>query len=220
MELRELPLEELRRTATAELEKLALEGSLMAFYWICSVASGCNLDYETSFQKIVIPSFALRFDRRLGGYSPRPGVRVYPLRYGLRPGVRVRPPRLVNERDFQRRQSRFGPEVYTRIEMTEMLLCPGHELYSVIDERGKQKERGKPGRLPDYPDCLAVKCAVLKNRKMTYVEIAKKFSLPITVNRDTGYKQSGSACNLVKRGNKLINVYVTTNEISGMLKNR
>ena len=201
----ELPLEELRRRARDELEKLGLQGSLMAFYWICSVASECNLDYEASFEKIVIPSFALRFDRRLGGYSPRPGVRLCPLRYGLRPGVRVYPPRLMTERDFQRRQSGLDLGVYIRIEMTEMHLSPGHELYAVIDMRGKPRKQSKPGRLPKHSDHLAVKCAVLKDRKeLTYVEIGKRFGLPVTINPETRYKQCDTARHLVNRGRKLI----------------
>jgi hypothetical protein len=213
--LRELSLEELRRTARGELQKLGLEGPKMELYWICSVASEYNLDYETSFEKIVVPPwFPLRYDRRLLRYNL--GVRVYPPRlrmllgygrYGrLRPGVRVYPPRLMREKEV-RRESGLGAGVYisTRTLGTlTMLLPPGHELYSEIEAlRGRPRKRSKPGRLPKYSDQMAVKCAVLKKSGSTDVEIARQLGLPVTKPYDT--QQSDTARHLVNRGDKLIN---------------
>lgn len=195
-ELRGLSLEELKLTARGALQKLGLEGPVMSLYWICVVASDCNLEYDTSYGKIVIPSWLpKRFDKRLPAPRMRPGVRVYP-------------PILMTEKDMDllRHQSKLGPEVYIPTGIERMLLPQEHELYSIIKGmRGRPRKINKPGKLPKYPDRLAVRCTALKYKdKMTYVEIAKMLSLPITINCDTGYKQSEIARNLVKRGKKIV----------------
>jgi len=214
--LGELSLQELRRTARGELQKLGLEGPKMELYWICSVASEYNLDYETSFEKIVVPPwFPLRYDRRLLKYKL--GVRVYPpgfqflLRYvygRLRPGVRVYPPRLMTEKEV-RRQSGLGPGVYisTRIlGIATMLLPPGHELYAEMEAlKGRPSKKCKRGRLPKYSDQLATKCAALKKLGSTNVEIAKQLGLPVT--KPYSSEQSDIVRNLVNRGRKLLSEY-------------
>lgn len=194
--LRGSSLDELKLAARDVLQRLDLEGPVIALYWICSVASDCNLDYDTSYDRIVTPSWLpKRFDKRLPAHRMRPGVRVYP-------------PILMTEKDMDllRRRSHLGPEVYISTGIERMLLPQEHELYSIIKGmRGRPRKLNKPGKLPKYPDCSAVTCAVLRDRDdMTYVEIAKKVGLPITVNPETGYKQSDTARNLVDRGRKLI----------------
>jgi hypothetical protein len=198
-------LEELKLTTRGALQKLGLEGPVMSLYWICVVASDCNLEYDTTYGKIVIPPWLpKRFDKRLPAHRMRPGVRVYP-------------PILMTEKDMDllRRQSKLGPEVYIPTGIERMLLPQGHELYSIIKGmRGRPRRINKPGKPHKYPDHLAVRCTVLKYKdKMTYVEIAKMFSLPITINCETGYKQSEIARNLVKRGKKIISRYIPANEI-------
>lgn len=172
--MNELSLDDLRLRAKDELQKLGLEGPMMALYWICSVVSDCNLDYETSFRKIIIPPWMVSL---IG--DTRPGVRVYPS--WLITSER--------ERDF------LGPVC--------MILPPDHELYSVIEVlRGRPRKRRKLGRLPKYPDCLAVKCTVLKDSGKTYVEIGKKFGLK--VKRPFESRQCDKARHLVNRGRRLV----------------
>ncbi len=69
----------------------------------------------------------------------------------------------------------------------------GEKLIEKYSPDKKPKKRAKPGRLPHYPDCLAVKCAVLKQSGTTDVRIAKQLGLPVDVVR-----------HLVNRGTKLI----------------
>ncbi len=175
-ELRELSLDELRLVVKHELQRLALEGPVMALYWICSVVSDCNLDYETSFEKIIITSWLASLIR------------------DLRLGARVYPPWLITERD----KHFFGS--------SGMVLPLDHELYSIIDAlRGRPRKHGTPGRLPKYPDRLAVKCAVFKDvSKITYVKIAKPLGLPTKRNKETGQDESSTVRHLVNRGRKLI----------------
>jgi hypothetical protein len=197
-DLHKLSLNDVRSRARAELQKLGFEGPMMAVYWICSVASECNLDYEASFTKILIPSwFPLRFDRRLLRW------------YSLKPGVRVYPPRLLTKKDMDRlrRQSGLDAGVYISTGTTRMLLPPDHEFYSIIGAmKGRPRKRSKPGRPPSYPDRLAVKCAVLKTPDKTYVQIAKQLGLPVTDGElHELSKRSDVVRHLVSRGRKLIN---------------
>ena len=210
-ELRGLSLEELKLTARVALHKLSLEKPLMSLYWICTVASDCNLEYDTTYERIVIPSWLpKRFDKRLAASRLRPGVRVYT-------------PILMTEKDMEllRRKSKLSPEVYISTGIEKMFLPQDHELCSKIKGmRGRPKKITKPGKLPKYPDRLAVRCTVLKYKdKMTYVEIARVLSLPITINPCTGYKQSETARHLVKRGKKIIDRYIPANEILLLLDN-
>ena len=93
------------------------------------------------------------------------------------------PPWLVseNEIDFAKRQYGSESRFLKPPGLTSMLLSPDHELYSVIEPlKGRPRKRSKTGRLVGYPDCLAVKCAVLRTKGLTYVAIAKKLCLLVT----------------------------------------
>lgn len=212
-----LSLENLRATASAALQELGLEsqGNVMARYWICAVASDCNLEYESSFENIIIPLwFPKRFDYRLLRYGLGPfGTRRRLFSHAwLKAHVqmqdnRVYPPMLVTERDMEllRRQSHLGPAVYIPTGITRMLLPAGHELYSVIEGLNRRRrEQNKIGRPPDYSDRLAVQCAML-NGQIGEIGIAKKFNLPT----ETPYfsKRSSTVRRLVKRGKQLIKTY-------------
>lgn len=201
-ELRGLSLEELKLTARGALQKLGFEGPLISLYWICSVASDCNLEYDTSYDRIVIPSWLpKRFDKRLPVSRVRPGVRVYP-------------PILMTEKDMDllRRQSKLGPEVYISTGIERMFLPQEHELCSEIKGMmGRPRKINKPGRPPKYPDRLAVRCAALRDKdvpKMTYVKIAKTLGLPIKRNEETGQDESSTARHLVNRGRRLISEHM------------
>jgi hypothetical protein len=192
--LSELSPDKLRLYVKRRLSKLGLAGTRIEVYWICSLVSDLNLDNSTSFNKIVIPDW----------------LQWWPVPYKgllrLNPGARMYPPWLVskNDIDFAKRQD--GPEsrFLKPPGLTSMLLSLDHELFSVIGPlRGRSRKRNKPGRPPEHPDHLTVKCAALKTKGLTYVEIAERFHLPVT--RLYSNDQSDVARHLVDRGKKLIN---------------
>ncbi|MBM4463611.1 MAG: hypothetical protein FJ012_09855 [Chloroflexi bacterium] len=67
LELSELPLDEIRVEARKRLKPLCFPDSIwLELYWISAVACDCCLDYEPSFEKIVIPGWlSWPFDERV-----------------------------------------------------------------------------------------------------------------------------------------------------------
>ena len=190
----ELSPDKLKLGVKRRLRKIGLAGVRIEVYWICSLVSDLNLDNSASFDKIVIPDW----------------LQWWPLAYqdplSLKPGARMHPPWLVSENDidFAKRQYGADSRFLKPAGLTFMLLSPDHELYSVIEPlRGRPRKRHKPGRPLRYPDHLAVKCAVLRTQRLTYVEIAKRLGLPVT--KPELSEQSDVVRHLISRGNKLIN---------------
>jgi len=87
-----------------------------------------------------------------------------------------------------------------------ILLPSHHELYQVLNElKGSPKMSGKLGRNPQYPDRLAVKCAVWKDRYgMTYDRIGSKIGSELLDIVLMEGQQTGVTIYLVDRGRKLI----------------
>lgn len=180
-ELHELSLDDLRLRVKGELQKLGLEGPNMALYWICSVVSDCNLDYEMSFEKIIIPPWMVSLvgDSRLE-------ARVYPSFL------------IMSERD----RDFLSPMC--------MILPPDHELYPVIETlRGRPRKLQKLGGLPKYPDRIAVRCAALKQSGKTYVEIARLLGLDVTNGEEHELSErSDITRHLVNRGRRLMSEHI------------
>ena len=84
-----------------------------------------------------------------------------------------------------------------------MFLPSNHGFCKVLSGyRGRPKASRRCGTQPKYSDRLAVYCAVMKSEGSTYVEVARKFKLPITIPEH--YQQSDVARHLVERDQVLI----------------
>lgn len=215
-------LSDLRLVAKTALQELGLEGPAITLYWMCSVDSVCNLDDEDNFLKIVIPSWLLK--RK---FNPRQ------TKYALTPGDPVSPPSVITEMDLLKRYPESNRGLYPKLNSSEILLSENHPLCSILRVRGRHKKHSRKStigrqtlrgfydeivkeedrpkkqsttdRPPEYSDRLAVICAALKRKGLTYVKIAKRFGLPITKRGFS--KQSDKARYLVERGEKLIEKY-------------
>ncbi len=210
-DLKELPLSQLKLRVREELNKLNLPSSLwFELYWICCVSSEYNFDYETSFKKILVPDWLpLPYEPSLSDYEIRSKTRMYP-------------PDIWDEGDIQfnaKRMGLWGIKFYDehgRIEEVDrsylypkdfelrIFLPSEHEFYQVLNGlQGRPKKFGGIGRYPHHSDRLAVQCAVLCDRDtMKYVEIAKRFGLPVT--KPNFSSQSNPVIHLIRRGRKLI----------------
>jgi hypothetical protein len=192
-ELSETSPERLRLKARRRLRKIGLSGVKIEVYWICSLVSDLNLDHYASFDKIVIPDW----------------LRWWPLPYHnpliLKTGARIYPPWLLSENDIDFAKRQYGPKspFLKPAGLVSISLPPSHELYSVIEPlRGRPKKQKGPGRAPRYPDHLAVKCAILRTKHLTYIEIAKQLGLPVT--KPELSEHSDVVRHLTNRGSKLI----------------
>lgn len=170
----------------------------LALYWICCVVSDYVVDDPTSFDAIKAPAWfaSLSVDR----------IKV-------RSGVRAYPPPVYNEKDIIFELKGIGvipknPEDwikhYSPHENEFRLFLPsGSELYNLLKGlKGRPKLYHKRARYRIHSDRLAVKCATLKSKGYTYVEIADTFGLPKT--KPYSSIQSDVARLMVKRGQKLL----------------
>jgi hypothetical protein len=155
------------------------------------LTSDYNLDYPATYARIVTPA-----GLKKGGYEINSGEKIYP-------------PQVIDEEDlkFVSRQYGFSRDtliaLYSDYSSNRLLLKSDHELLGVLkDTRGRPGIRGKQGPIPRYPDRLAVQCAALKDRGMSYVKIAKQLGLPVTTSIFSD--QSDVARHLVRRGRKLL----------------
>lgn len=176
---------ELNVLAKREIEKLGLDSIGFTFYWTCCLFSDFNLDYETSFTRIVIPPWwTQEFNRAFSVYAST--------------GQRIVPPNLINERDRDFFLRQYGVETFSDGRGYVFLLSM-HELNIVLDElKGRPRKRGRVGRKPIYPDRQAVACATLKYQGRGYPKIAEQVGLP-----DYLYPPE-VVRHLVSRGTKLI----------------
>jgi hypothetical protein len=199
VEIENLTSGQLKVKSRRELQKLGFPASSwLALYWICCIASDCNLDRHASFHSIVIPTWLPQ------PFSPS-------LQAHMEPGRRIYPPYIFREGDEELQFRRFG--MFGSIQLREdakrgfaILLPSHHELYQVLNRlKGSPKMSGKPGRHSWYSDHLAVKCAVWKDRYgMTYDEIGCKIESELPDKLTEEGKQTGVAIYLVDRGRKLI----------------
>jgi hypothetical protein len=182
----------LEKVVSQELGELGLPASsLLEIYWISCLTSDYNLDYTTTYARIVTPT-----GLKKGGFEVNPGIKIYP-------------PQVIREEDVKFESSQYGIprdaliRLYSYASSDRLLLKSDHELLGVLkDLRGRPGIRGKQGPIPHYHDRLAVQCAALKDRGMSYVEIAKRLGLPVT-RRYSSY-QSDVVRHLVRRGRKLL----------------
>lgn len=196
--LEEMPPDQLKLEARQELQKLNLPVTiLLELYWICSVTSDYNLDYPSSFDRIVIPDWL--------SLPPKPSPFVHFPKLKL--GARIYPPHVMGEKDKEFFMYQHGLEAidisYPSEDIFWIFLTAEHEFFYVLKQlKGHPKRCGKPGRVPSYSDRLAVQCTVLKDSGSTYVTIAKQLGLPVKKPYET--LQSDSAKSLIQRGRKLI----------------
>jgi hypothetical protein len=181
-----------KKAVGQELKELGFPASFpLEIYWISCLTSDYNLDYPNTYARIVTPS-----GLKKGGFEVNPGIKIYP-------------PQVIREKDVEFESSQYGIprdaliRLYSHASSDRLLLKSDHEFLSVLkDLRGRPGIRGKQGPIPHYHDRLAVQCAALKDSGMSYVEIAKRFGLPVT-RRYSSY-QSDVARHLVCRGRKLL----------------
>jgi len=181
-----------KKVVSQELKELGFPASfLLEIYWISCLTSDYNLDYPTTYARIATPAGIKK-----GGYEINPGIKIYP-------------PQIIREEDlkFESRQYGFSRDtliqLYSDYSSNRLLLKSDHDLLGVLkDLRGRPGIRGKQGHIPRYHDRLAVQCATLKDSSMSYVEVAKRFHLPVT--RRYSSDQSDVARHLVRRGRKLL----------------
>lgn len=182
----------LKPVAGQELKEIGLPALLiLEIYWISCLTSNYNLDYPITYGKIVIPT-----GPSLKGYEIKPGTKVYP-------------PPIINDKDltFESRQFGFSINTLTALYSEpygfKMLLQSDHELFNILIEmKGRPGIRGKGGPIPRYNDRLAVRCASMKGKGMSYVKIAEKLRLPVT--RPFSSRQSDVTVHLVRRGMALL----------------
>jgi hypothetical protein len=182
----------LELVANRELERMGFPAlTILKIYWISCLGSNYNFDYPITYAKIVT-SFG----------SPINGMKI-------NPGVRVYPPAVINDKDLKFESEQLGfpvnelQSLYSESSSYKMLLQKDHELVNVLNRmRGRPRLHGKRGSIPLYPDRLAVQCATLKDKGMSYVEIAEKLHLRITTPYSS--KQSDTTTYLVHKGRKLL----------------
>lgn len=175
-----------------ELKEMGLPVlTILEIYWISCLTSDYNLDYPTTYTKIVTPA-----GLKQGGYEINPGIKIYP-------------PPVISDKDlkFESRQFGFSKDtlitLYSDSSSYKLLLQSDQELLDVLKRmRGRPGTRGKRGPVPHYSDRVAVQCAALKDDGMSYVEIAERLHLPVT--RPYSSRQSDVTVNLVQRGRKLL----------------
>ena len=195
--------------ASARLQELAStvvkgfglpDSAILELYWACCVTSRCNIDYEASFDRIVISeAVELPFDPSISG-----------LRIEL--GMRACPPLLISEKDVVFHCQQYGLDFRSYLHHYKfspargndlVFLDKDHELYPIISElKGRPSKRHQVGRVPNHGDHLAVRCAALKQLHLTYVEIAD--TLGLKVSRYYLSSQSDVVRSLVHRGEELI----------------
>jgi len=195
--------------ASARLKKLANkavkgfglpDSALLELYWACCVTSRCNIDYEASFDRIVISeAVELPFDPS-----------VSDLRIEL--GMRACPPLLISEKDVVFRCQQYGLDFRSSLHHykfspsrgnDQLFVDKDHELYPIISKlKGRPSKRKEIGRLPTYGDHLAIRCAALKASGETYVAIAERFGLPTKTPELS--EQSDTVRHLVRRGENLL----------------
>jgi hypothetical protein len=182
----------LKPVAGQELKKIGLPALLiLEVYWICCLTSNYNFDYPVTYEKIIVPS---------GPYVKGSD---------LKPGTRVYPPPVIVDKDLTFESRKFGfsrdtlKALYSEPYGFKVLLQSDHELFDIlIKMKGRPVIRGKGGPVPRYDDRLAVRCASMKRRGMSYIQIAEKLCLPVT--RPFSSRQSDVTVHLVLRGTELL----------------
>jgi len=197
----ELASARLKELANTVVKGFGLPNSaILELYWACCVTSRCNIDYEASFDRIVISeAVELPFDPSISDLL-------------VELGIRACPPLLISEKDVVFHCRQYGLDFRPSLHHYKfspargddlVFLDKDHELYPIISKlRGRPSKRKKVGRLPNHSDHLAIRCAALKQSGLTYVEIADKLGLKVRSYYFSS--QSGVVRSLVLRGRELI----------------
>jgi hypothetical protein len=194
-----LPKGEVRDIASKGITSLGFPYCLIfEIYWLsCLVSDYCMSD-PTTFSTIAVPDYLPRFFEPLVRFDKSMiDKRAYP-------------PPIYNESDLKFHYlSRMQHEIEEAGQhppglLEEFMFLPSNNGFWKILScyRGRPKASRRCGRQPMYSDRLAVYCAKMKSEGSTYVEIARKFILPITIPEH--YQQSDAARYLVKRGQVII----------------
>ena len=196
--LDKLRLSQIREIAAKGMSKMELPKSvLLEMYWLCCVLSDYSMDNWTTFDRIVVPEWLLSLYDSI-------------LNYDFRPGGRMHPPFIIGEGDLAVRHRQIfgtytGKPDYDLIpgeKEDRIFLHSKHEFYPFLNEfKGRTRRRKPPGRYPTHSDRMAVICYRLKLYGATYLNIAKKFKLPI--ENCITFERSSAAMHLVGRGEKL-----------------
>ena len=194
-----LPVDEVRDTAAKEITSLGFPYCLLfEIYWLSCLVSDYCMSAPTTFGSITVPVFLpsvyeplVRFDKSMTD-------------------KRAYPPQIFSEIDLKFHYlSRMQHDIEEAGQhppglLAEFMFLPSnHGFYKVLSGyRGRPKASRQRGGQPKYSDRLAVSCAEMKSEGSTYVEVARKFKLPITIPYQN--QQSDVARQLVKRGQALI----------------
>lgn len=176
------------------------DSAFLELYWACCVVSNCNMDYEASFDRIVISeALELPFDPSISDLRIEVGMRAYP-------------PVMINEKDVEFFCYQHGLDSKSRLDRYrcspdrgdgQLFVDKDRELYPIISKlRGRPSKRKKVGRLPNHSDHLAIRCAVLKDSGEKYVTIADRLGLPVKTPFFS--EQSDIVRHLVRRGERLL----------------
>jgi len=178
MNLQGISLRALQNVVEPILRKLDLIPSRAnGIYWISCACSDFSIRDRRTWERIIIPPWLPPIINPGVDFTYlKAGKRAYPL-------------------------SIFGQEGEEGYPLTQNNKHVILETLSKMRGRPKQKEAIR-GPSPSYPDRLAVKCAVMKNEGVTYVEIAKKYKLKIT--KPELSLQSDTARYLVRKGRQLL----------------
>jgi hypothetical protein len=200
---------QIKDKARQKMQQIGFPPSLfLEIYWLCCIASDYNLDYPTTYENIVIPSWLpLPPSKR-----PERYYRKSPFINRMKPGFRIYPPPVLGESDIDFLAYEGGYEAmaffrdvyYPKENYYGIFLLSDHPFSLELKKiKGRPKCKLEAGRAPSYSDRLAVKCATLKGLGKSFVEIAGEFGLPI--KKLYSSHQSDTARHLVDRGTRLIN---------------
>lgn len=218
---------QLRSKSTNELRALELLPCIqLQVYWICCIISDYSFDDSSPYREIRMPNWLWsRYRSVVKDYGidlRHASNRVYPPEVWTEDdgitGVDVdkfdySQVHLYHPQDIQYDtnipavlQNRDKPEAFHAWETYDTIsLSSSHELYGILKGlKGRpQEHRKRRGRKAHYSDRLAVRCALLKDKKgMADYEIALKFNLP--TKRYYSSNQSDTVRHLVEKGRRLL----------------
>jgi hypothetical protein len=118
----------------------------------------------------------------------------------------MHPPVVVSEDEVDSVKRKYGEKsiLLAHHGLRSMILPSDHELFPILQEMiGRPRKRSKHGRLPEYPDRLAVRCALLKEKE-TYDEIGLRIQPELPDEVALQGRQTDITRSLVHRGRRLI----------------
>lgn len=212
--LEKLCQEELNKKVSNELSILKLPSSVfLKIYWICSVTSDYNLDYEKSFNNIIVPSWLPIPDN----LEPSVFVHVFkkiPYTLTITSGDRLYPPFIISQKDIEFAVSQveegyiFGDAYYPTENQDAMILPENHELKLILNTlKGRPGNQGHIGVPPYYSDRLAVKCAALNNSGMKDLKIGEIIEPELDEDKKWSILPKDIVHHLIVRGYSLLDCH-------------